>query len=133
MIITADLVVVASRAGQWQVLLIRRGKPPYAGHWALPGGHVDAGESIVDAAVRELAEETGLRCRAGELRWVGRFDAPGRDPRGDYVSIAYLLILPEPAAATGGSDATEARWWPLADLPDLAFDHQHIITRAVSP
>ncbi|MCP3797881.1 NUDIX hydrolase [Allokutzneria sp. A3M-2-11 16] len=133
MIITADLVVVASRAGQWQVLLIRRGKPPFAGRWALPGGHVDPGESTVDAAVRELAEETGLRCRAGELRWVGNFTAPGRDPRGDYASTAYLLILPEAAEVTGASDATEARWWPVTELPGLAFDHEDIIARAISP
>ncbi|GAA4026853.1 hypothetical protein GCM10022247_59740 [Allokutzneria multivorans] len=131
MITTADVVVVASRAGRRHVLLIRRGKPPFVGHWALPGGHVHAGESTVDAAVRELAEETGLLCVAKELRWVGVYDAPGRDPRGLYKSTAYLFALPEPVPVRGSSDAKEAGWWPLADLPKLAFDHHAILMDAV--
>ncbi|WP_444971620.1 NUDIX domain-containing protein [Streptomyces sp. SAI-25] len=78
--------------------------------------------------VRELAEETGITVPATELRQVGAFDAPGRDPRGRYVTVAYTATLPEPTAPTPQDDAADARWWPLNALPPLAFDHAHILT-----
>ncbi|WP_411152653.1 NUDIX domain-containing protein [Streptomyces sp. A30] len=123
---TADVVLLA--AGH--VLLIERGWDPFKGRWALPGGHVDAGEASLAASVRELQEETGITVPADNLRQVGAFDAPGRDPRGRYVSVAYTATLPTPVTPTAGDDATAARWWPLTALPDLAFDHADILARA---
>lgn len=144
--LTADVVLLARREdgqredGQRCVLLIRRGWDPYAGCWALPGGHVDAGEDTAAAASRELLEETGLRSPALDL--VGVYAAAGRDPRGRYVTFAYTATLDgPPPAATAGDDATEARWWPIADLvadsvadpaaaptTRMAFDHHQILT-----
>ncbi|MFI2318391.1 DNA hydrolase [Streptomyces sp. CB00072] len=121
---TADVVLLA--AGY--VLLIKRRWAPHAGSWALPGGHVDAGEASLQAAVRELKEETGITVPAKALRQVGAFDAPGRDPRGRYVTVAYTAPLTEPTAPTALDDAADARWWPLTALPDLAFDHAAILT-----
>ncbi|MEU8544735.1 NUDIX hydrolase [Streptomyces sp. NPDC048717] len=124
---TADVVLLA--AGH--VLLIERGWDPFKGSWALPGGHVDRGETSLAAGSRELEEETGISVPAADLRQVGVFDAPGRDPRGRYVSVAYTATLPELVEPTAGDDATAARWWPLAALPDLAFDHALIVAEAV--
>ncbi|GGW17155.1 DNA hydrolase [Streptomyces globisporus] len=123
---TADVVLLA--AGH--VLLIQRRWNPHAGSWALPGGHVDAGETSLRAAVRELEEETGITVPVDALGQVGAFDAPGRDPRGRYVTVAYTAALPEPVAPTPLDDAADARWWPLTDLPPLAFDHADILTAA---
>ncbi|MFF7139411.1 MULTISPECIES: NUDIX domain-containing protein [Streptomyces] len=125
---TADVVLLA--AGH--VLLIERGWDPFKGRWALPGGHVDERETSLAAAVRELEEETGITVPAADLRQVGAFDAPGRDPRGRYVSVAYTATLPTPLRPTAGDDATAARWWPLNALPDLAFDHADILARATA-
>ncbi len=125
---TADVVLLA--AGH--VLLIERGWDPFAGCWALPGGHVDVGETSLAAAVRELEEETGITVPAVDLRQVGAFDAPVRDPRGRYVSVAYTATLPAPVPPTAGDDATSARWWPLNALPDLAFDHADILANAAT-
>ncbi|WP_309049253.1 NUDIX hydrolase [Streptomyces sp.] len=121
---TADVVLVDTDS---RVLLIERGWAPYQGHWALPGGHVDPGETSRAAAARELAEETGVHVTADDLRPLGVWDAPGRDPRGRYVTAAYLALVPAGTEAVAGTDARAARWWPLADLPALAFDHADII------
>ncbi|WP_435246434.1 NUDIX domain-containing protein [Streptomyces sp. NRRL F-5630] len=126
---TAD-VVVLDDAGR--VLLIERGWDPYEGAWALPGGHLDPGETSRQAAVRELAEETGLDLEADALRFVGTWDAPGRDPRGPYSTDAYAAAVPAGTRATAGDDARAARWWPLDELPDLAFDHAEIIVAATA-
>ncbi|MFK0290081.1 NUDIX domain-containing protein [Streptomyces sp. NPDC090442] len=124
---TADVVVVS--AGR--VLLIERGWDPYEGHWALPGGHVDPGETSRAAAARELAEETGVHVAAADLRQIGVWDQPDRDPRGRYVTAAYLAVVPAGTPIAAGDDARSARWWPLNDLPPLAFDHADIL-RAVT-
>lgn len=105
------------------LVLVRRAREPFAGLWALPGGFVDRGEAPEAAVLREVAEETGL---AGELAGlVGAFGAPGRDPRGHTVSLVYLVrARGEPR---GGDDASEARAFPPAGLPPLAFDHARIV------
>ncbi|SOD67501.1 8-oxo-dGTP diphosphatase [Streptomyces zhaozhouensis] len=123
---TADVVLIADG----QVLLIQRGWPPHQGAWALPGGHVDPGETSLQAAVRELAEETGIQLAPTQLRELGVWGAPGRDPRGRYATTAYVAMLPEPIQPTAGDDATAAAWWPLDALPTLAFDHAGIIAAA---
>ncbi|MFF0486762.1 NUDIX domain-containing protein [Streptomyces sp. NPDC004435] len=122
---TADVVAVTEDG---RVLLIKRGWDPYEGHWALPGGHVDCGETGLRAAVRELEEETGVRVTEDELRLVGVWDQPDRDPRGRYVTVTYLATVPADTRATAGDDARDARWWPLTGLPErLAFDHADIL------
>ncbi|MFF6835219.1 NUDIX domain-containing protein [Streptomyces sp. NPDC012438] len=122
---TADVIAVTDDG---RVLLIKRGWPPFENHWALPGGHVDDGESSRQAAVRELEEETGVRVAEDELRLAGVWDQPDRDPRGRYVTVTYLATVPATTQAIAGDDARDARWWPLTDLPArLAFDHADIL------
>ncbi|MBD2818505.1 NUDIX hydrolase [Streptomyces parvulus] len=127
---TADVVVLTPDG---DVLLIERDWPPYEGAWALPGGHVDPGESSREAAARELEEETGVRVSADDLREIGTWDQPGRDPRGRYSTDAYAVIVPAGTQITAGDDARTARWWPLNNLPGQpAFDHADILRAAVS-
>lgn len=125
---TADIIVTTDDGS---IALIERDWAPYEGRWALPGGHVDPGETALQAAVRELAEETGLHVPAGDLREIGTFDRPDRDPRGRYVTVAYSTQVPADTALAAGTDARTARWWPLSQLPELAFDHADIIAAAL--
>ncbi|MFF0588463.1 NUDIX domain-containing protein [Streptomyces sp. NPDC003781] len=121
---TADTVVTTTDG---RVLLIERGWDPHKGKWALPGGHVDPGETSRAAAARELAEEAGLYATEAELDQVGVYDAPDRDPRGRYVTVAYHLLVIPGTPITAGDDAVRAEWWPLDALPPLAFDHSQIV------
>ena len=126
--LTVDLVVT-TRETRPRVLLIRRKKDPFAGSWALPGGFVDENERLADAARRELEEETGAK--VADLEQLYTAGDPGRDPRGWTVSVAYLARVNfadvEPVAA---DDAAEVGWFPLDDLPALAFDHAMLLARA---
>ncbi|MFB7957509.1 NUDIX domain-containing protein [Streptomyces sp. NPDC056045] len=126
---TADVVVITTDG---HVLLIKRGWEPHAGRWALPGGHVDPGETSRAAAARELAEEAGVYAAPGELVQVGVWDRPDRDPRGRYVTVAYRLTVLPGTGIEARTDAADARWWPLTALPPvLAFDHAEILRAAV--
>jgi 8-oxo-dGTP diphosphatase len=129
--VTVDLVVFTIREDELCVLAVRRGASPFRGRWALPGGFVHEEEGLLDAAQRELAEETGLEELPVHLEQLATYGAPRRDPRMRVVSVAYLALaaeLPEPAA---GTDASEARWRPVADTlsgqSKLAFDHKEIL------
>jgi len=130
--VSVDVVLLAGPPAHPRVLLIRRVSEPFAGAWALPGGFVDEGERLEEAARRELAEETGLTF-GGRLVQTGAFGDPGRDPRGWTVSVAFSgragEELPEVA---GGDDAAEAAWHPLDALPELAFDHDQILAAALA-
>lgn len=131
--LAANVVLFAhDQSGALHVLLIERGWDPFAGCWALPGGHVDPGETFEQAARRELAEETGLTAPA-ELVQVGVYDAPTRDPRGRVISVAYAGFLPRMVAPTAGDDAVAAQWVQLDHVPTppLAFDHHTIVTDAI--
>lgn len=128
--VTGDTVVVRTSGGRVEVLLIRRGRDPFAGMWALPGGFLDPHEAPEDGARRELAEETGL-VWDGPLECVGGFGKRGRDPRGWTISMVYLAVLDDPDVdVAGGDDAAEAAWHPLDDAPPLAFDHGEILEAA---
>ncbi|MFP8885024.1 NUDIX domain-containing protein [Streptomyces mangrovi] len=124
---TADVVVTTTDG---RVLLIERDWPPFEGAWALPGGHIDPGETSREAAARELAEETGVHAAPAELFQLGVWDAPDRDPRGRYVTVAYHLTVVSGTPAEAGDDARSVRWWPLDALPQLAFDHADILAAA---
>ncbi len=124
--VTVDIVVL-SRNGR--VLLIKRKGEPFRGGWALPGGFVDIDETLADAAARELEEETGI---AGvDMRQLHAFDDPDRDPRGRTISIAFLAKVEAPPEPTAKSDAAEARWTAVDQLPPMAFDHDAIIALAL--
>ncbi len=136
--LTADCVVVRSGS---EVLLVRRGGEPFKGCWALPGGFMEMDETIEHCAVRELEEETGLCFAERDLRLVGVYSAPGRDPRGRTVTAAFRVESGERRVGSGewrvengepvaGDDAAEVCWWPLAALPPLAFDHADIVAAA---
>ena len=127
--LTVDIVVFALHGGDLRVLLIERGKEPYAGSWAIPGGFVDADETLEAAARRELREETSVKDI--HLEQLATFGAPQRDPRGRVVSVAYVAILPAEKTADSGSDARGAAWHPVKSLPVLAFDHADIIAAAL--
>ncbi|ONF73931.1 NUDIX domain-containing protein [Amycolatopsis keratiniphila] len=118
------------------VALIKRKKNPHAGSWALPGGHVDGPhESSRTAAVRELAEETGLDASTTTASQVGVFDTPGRDARGWYVAVVYTDFLPGMPPIFAADDAADARWFPLASVntaTPLAFDHMDMIEAAAA-
>ncbi|UQA56415.1 NUDIX domain-containing protein [Polyangium aurulentum] len=144
--LTADVVLFSlDDAHRLAVLLIQRGKDPFAGHWAIPGGFCEPGESVEESAARELQEETGIE--GLPLDQLKTFSRPGRDPRGWVVSVAHVSVLPSDrrAEAVGGDDASEARWWTIVRERDgslglehggergaaLAFDHDEILKAAV--
>jgi ADP-ribose pyrophosphatase YjhB (NUDIX family) len=128
--VAVDVVVFTIREGALQVLLVRRGAPPFAGRHALPGGFVDEAESLGAAALRELREEAGVRDLY--LEQLYSFGDPGRDPRGRVVTVAYFaLIASDRTTLRAGTDAVDAQWFAVEALPALAFDHRRIVTYAV--
>jgi 8-oxo-dGTP diphosphatase len=128
--VTVDVIIFTLREGDLQVLLIKRRNPPFEGMWAIPGGFVDIGESLEEAALRELEEETGVR--DVYLEQLYTFGDVGRDPRGRVITVAYFALVPASSIDPhAGSDAAEARWWSAYDLPSLAFDHKDILAYAL--
>ncbi|MFV0379123.1 MAG: NUDIX domain-containing protein [Mangrovibacterium sp.] len=123
--LTVDAIVLKRKS--CQLLLIQRGIEPFLGKWALPGGFVEMGELLVDACRRELMEETGLKI--GALTQFTAADKVDRDPRGRTISVVFYGTVAEDAVVQGGDDAHEARWFPIDELPELAFDHGDLIER----
>lgn len=130
--LTVDLAILTVRQNELNVLVIDRGNAPFRGQLALPGGFLRADEDLRAAAVRELAEETGLDGESLHLEQLGAYGQPDRDPRGRVVTVAYLAIAPDLPVPAAGSDAVGSRWMPVdAVLGTLAFDHDQILGDAV--
>jgi 8-oxo-dGTP diphosphatase len=128
--ITVDIVIFTIRDRVLQVLLVKRGVPPFQGQAAIPGGFIRDGESLEIAAERELYEETGVRNVF--LEQLYSFGDPKRDPRGRVITIAYYaLVASDKLSLVAGADAAEAEWFPVNNVPPLAFDHKHILEYAV--
>lgn len=128
--LTVDIAVFRRSGGRHELLLVRRKKDPFAGRYALPGGFVNEMEPLENAARRELAEETGLT--VGEMWQLRAYGEPGRDPRGHTVSVAHVALSEPGRSVSGNDDASEAGWFPIEDLPHLAFDHDQIAADAIA-
>lgn len=127
-----DLVIFTVLENRLQLLVIERAHEPFLGCTALPGGFLRAGENLLGAAERELAEETGLGRGVLHLEQLASYGDPDRDPRGPVVSVAYLAIAPDLPMPTAGTDARSARWAPVDDVHgQLAFDHDKILSDAI--
>jgi len=133
--VTVDVVALTVRDGELNVLLITRLIEPFRGKPALPGGFVLAGEDLMEASARELAEETGVERLPGHLEQLGSYGPKGRDPRGDVLTVAHLLLAPDFPVLAAGSDAEHAAWYPVRDVVhgrlELAFDHAQILDDAL--
>jgi 8-oxo-dGTP diphosphatase len=128
--VSVDSVVFKRSAGKTEVLLIKRGNPPYQGMWAFPGGFLEMDETLEDCAHRELFEETGLK--GIKLSQLYAFGDVHRDPRCRLITVAYYGFVDEVSKEIkGGDDALEARWFDLDQLPRLAFDHDKILEKAL--
>jgi len=130
-LVTVEVTIFALREDSLQVLLVRRGKPPCQGMWAIPGGFIDHDETLRDAAHRTLAEQTGLDDVFLEQLYT--FGDPGRDSRGRVITVSYLAVVPLSSVVRyAADDAGRVRWWPIDDLPPLAFDHDDILSYALT-
>lgn len=127
--VTVDIAVFVVIAGELHVALIERGVEPFMGTWALPGGFKRPDETLEEAARRELQEESGLNFEA--LRQFGTFGDPGRDPRGNIVTVGFFAVSTEPPQLDAATDAVSAAYWPVRDVLAktnfLAFDHWDIL------
>ena len=133
--VTVDVVILTMSEGELNVLLVRRGQAPYEGEWAIPGGFKRPTETLDEAAKRELTEETGVDA-ARLLTQFGAYGDPGRDPRMNVVTVAYLAVLRDVGAIVAGSDAADACLVPVSDVlkgkVELAFDHLRIVRDAIA-
>ena len=125
--VTADCVVMTKEEVP-KVLLIQRGADPFKGAWAFPGGFMNMDETTEQCAIRELEEETGLKVT--KVHQIGAYSKVDRDPRGRTITVAYLAIIDSPEDVKGQDDAAKAEWFPITDLPKLAFDHYDIMKDA---
>ena len=126
--LTVDCAIFFGEGENLELLLIERAAEPFKGCWALPGGFVDMDETAEDAAARELQEETGMSELL--LEQIHTFSSVDRDPRDRVVSVAFWGMASE-RKISPGSDARQAKWFKITELPDLAFDHEKIIEMAL--
>ncbi|UCC23702.1 MAG: NUDIX hydrolase [Planctomycetota bacterium] len=129
--VSVDAAVFAFIKGRAKLLLIKRGKDPFKGKWALPGGFVGIDEELEHAVARELAEETGLLCVS--LEQLHTFGKVGRDPRGRQITVAFMGITKQGQdSIKAGDDAADARWFDIEKLPKpMAFDHDEVAKFAI--
>ncbi len=128
LLVTVDVVLLTIRDRRLRLLLIRRLAKPFEGRYALPGGFVREEESVDAAATRELREETGVE--KVYLEQLYTFGDPKRDPRGRVITVAYYALVPHTQVLRAGTDASDAAWFPVTELPPLAFDHRKIVEYA---
>lgn len=127
--VTTDCVIFGYDVAEGlSVLLVQRGLEPFKGRWAFPGGFMKIDEDADTGALRELSEETGLRPAA--IEQFGTFTQVDRDPRERVITIAYFALVRK-ADVQGGDDAAQARWFPVGQVPPLAFDHDRILRVAL--
>jgi len=127
--LTVDATIFRRNADTFELLLIKRDKPPFEGKWALPGGFVDMDETLENAIYREIEEETSLKNIS--LQQLHTFSTPGRDPRGHTISVIFWGVATGPLKTKAGDDAREAKWFSINNLPELAFDHSEIVDMAI--
>lgn len=127
--VTVDIVIFTIQEGVLKVLLVKRRIPPFVAQCALPGGFVLEDEDLEQAAMRELREETGVS--DVYLEQLYSFGKPDRDPRGRVITVAYFALISADRKLKAGSDAAEAAWYAMDDLPKLAFDHATILNYAL--
>jgi len=124
--LTVDIAALTYHEGLMKVVLVKRGIEPYKGSWVLPGGFVNIDEPLVNAAKREMAEETGLALK--RLEGLGFYGTPGRDPRGRTISCVFIGFVRDMPGVTGGDDAEQAAWFDLYKTgKKTGFDHGLII------
>ncbi len=124
--LATDSLIFNKSGEHLQILLIERGRDPFKGMWAFPGGYVEDYEDLEAGALRELHEETGLRLNT--MTQLYTFGKPGRDPRGRAVSVAYYAVIDgKDREVKGGDDAAAAKWVNVKDITELAFDHLEIL------
>ena len=127
--VTTDCVIFGYDGKELKVLLIERGIEPFKGCWAFHGGFLNMDEDALAGARRELKEETGLE--DAFIEQFHTFSEPGRDPRGRVITIAHYALV-KIQEVEGGDDAAQARWFPIGEVPPLAFDHDRILRMAMS-
>jgi 8-oxo-dGTP diphosphatase len=128
--VTVDIVIFTIKDKDLKVLFVKRGIEPFKGKWAIPGGFVRMNESLEEAAKRELEEETNVKeVYLEQLYTFGQVD---RDPRGRVITVSYFaLVNQENINLSAKTDVVEARWFSVASLPELAFDHRKILNYAL--
>jgi 8-oxo-dGTP diphosphatase len=124
-----DMIVLRKTESHKEILLIKRLNEPFKDYWALPGGFIEMEEDLIDSAHRELEEETHIN--QIELKQLKTYGAPGRDPRGRTISVVFGGYLNSEQEAQAGDDAKETHWFPVNELPPLAFDHELIIEESL--
>lgn len=120
--LTVDAIILNKKG---RVLLTKRGITPFKGFWVLPGGHVDYGERVKTALLREVKEETGLKIKITDF--LGIYDSPKRDPRHHTITLSFLAKI-SGGRPTKTAEATELKFFHLNKLPKkMGFDHRQII------
>lgn len=128
--LTVDVIIFTIKNKELKVLLVKRDIEPFKGRWAIPGGFVRIDESLEDAAKRELTEETGVK--DVYLEQLYTFGEPKRDPRGRVITVSYMaLINSDDVKLKATTDVSDVRWFSVSKLPELAFDHNKILSYAL--
>lgn len=128
--VTADCIIFQRTDEGLKVLLIQRGNEPFKGMWAFPGGFAEVGECLEETARRELEEETGLT--NVPLKQLQAFSNPDRDPREHVITVAFYAVIDlKVRGISASSDASAVGWFSDSKLPELAFDHQEILSIAL--
>jgi len=127
--VTTDIVIFTIRQDELKILLIKRALQPHKGEWALPGGFIMLEESLEEGARRELEEETGVK--DVYLEQLYTFGQPDRDPRERVITVAFYALIPsDEIEITAATDAEGVSWFGMKEVPELAFDHENILSMA---